>query len=212
MLPLNLNSKKKINLLVLGAHCDDIEIGCGGTIIRLLEDYKINAVDWYVFTSDPIRKKEAITSAHFFLGEIQGKNIEVKGFRDGFLPYDAAAVKEEFEQIKSKTNPDIIFTHYRHDRHQDHRLISDLTWNTWRNHLILEYEIPKYDGDMGHPNFFVEIDNYLKIKIRYIQEAFQSQNKKHWFDDETFTALPRIRGIECAQQYAEAFYVRKIVF
>lgn len=209
MLPITFHSKK-LSLLFLGAHCDDIEIGCGGTILRLLENHNIESVSWHVFTSDQERRNEAVTSANFFLGELESKHVEIKQFRDGFLPYQAAEIKDEFERIRKGVNPDIIFTHYRNDCHQDHRLISDLTWNTWRDHLILEYEIPKYDGDFGSPNFFVGIEGYLQTKIKYIREAFLSQYNKHWFDEDTFSAVPRLRGIESSRKYSEAFYLRKM--
>ncbi|NJK86880.1 MAG: PIG-L family deacetylase, partial [Bacteroidales bacterium] len=141
------------------------------------------------------------------------KDIVVKDYRDGFLPFLATEVKEYFEKIKSEFVPDIIFTHYRHDRHQDHRLVSDLTWNTWRNHLILEYEIPKFDGDLGIPDFYVPIEEeILKKRNDILISSFASQASKHWFDEETFSALPRLRGMESATKFAEAFYSRKTIW
>ena len=203
---------KELTLLCLGAHCDDIEIGCGGTLLKIFEQYKIKHVEWVVFASNEVRKKEATRSAEMFLENIPSKNIVIKEYRDGFLPYLATEVKDFFESIKRNVNPDVVFTHYRNDRHQDHRLVSDLAWNTWRNHLILEYEIPKYDGDLGIPNFFVPLDDkYLKRRNEILMTAFESQREKHWFDDETFSALPRLRGMECAAKFAEAFYGRKII-
>jgi LmbE family N-acetylglucosaminyl deacetylase len=201
-------------ILCLGAHCDDIEIGCGGALLSLIQQYKQIECYWVVFSSNQQRAQEAYTSASCFLGDIEQKQIEVKQFRDGFLPYQGAAVKEQFEQIKQAFVPDIIFTHYRHDLHQDHRLIAELTWNTFRNHLILEYEIPKYDGDLGSPNVFFQLDQALcERKINYILESFPSQHNKHWFSKETFLALLRLRGMESAASgnYAEGFYCRKIV-
>ncbi|KAF3888911.1 PIG-L deacetylase family protein [Scytonema tolypothrichoides VB-61278_2] len=202
-------------ILCLGAHCDDIEIGCGGTILKLIEKYQNIILYWVVFSSNEQREKEARDSANTFLKEVQTKKVLVKNFRDGFLPFHGLDVKECFEQLKKEFSPDIIFTHYRDDRHQDHRLISELTWNTFRNHLILEYEIPKYDGDLGIPNFFVHLDEALCCrKIQYIQDAFISQKNKQWFTEETFRSILRIRGIESnsPSQYAEGFYCRKIFF
>ena len=138
-------------VLCLGAHSDDIEIGCGGTILALLERYENVIVNWIVFSSNEERAREARESADAFLGRARGKKIEVKQYRDGFFPFLGGQIKDDFEALKREFSPDLVFTHYRDDRHQDHRLISDLTWNTFRNHLILEYEIPKYDGDLGRP-------------------------------------------------------------
>jgi LmbE family N-acetylglucosaminyl deacetylase len=201
-------------ILCLGSHCDDIEIGCGGTILRLLEEHQNVAVHWVVFTSTPARAQEARRSAEAFLEHAGTKDILIKEFQDGFMPYNGREVKTFFEELKARISPDLIFTHYRHDLHQDHRLINELTWNTWRDHLILEYEVPKYDGDFGKPNFFVELDESLcRRKTRFIVEHFSSQQQKHWFAEETLLAVLRLRGMECrsATRYAEAFYSRKVV-
>lgn len=212
MLGYKFKNEKPLNILCLGAHCDDIEIGAGCTLLKIFEEYEINLVKWIVFASNETRKIEAVNSARLFLENIENKDINVYSYKDGFLPFIAAEIKELFESIKNDIAPDIIFTHYRNDRHQDHRLVSDLTWNTWRNHLILEYEIPKYDGDLGAPSFFVPLEEeILNRRNEILMTAFQSQVTKHWFDDETFKALPRLRGIESASKYAEAFYARKIL-
>lgn len=212
MLGFKFENDKPLNILCLGAHCDDIEIGAGGALLKIFDNYSVNTVKWVVFASNKIRKKEAIKSAQLFLKKIDNANIVVKDYRDGFLPFLAAEIKDFFEEIKQEFIPDIVFTHYRNDRHQDHRLVSDLTWNTWRNHTILEYEIPKYDGDLGIPNFYVPLEEkYIEKRNRILMEAFDSQVSKHWFDDDTFRALPRLRGMESACQYAEAFYARKVV-
>jgi LmbE family N-acetylglucosaminyl deacetylase len=221
--PLTLNRMQKLtfrqsdeqglHLLCLGAHCDDIEIGCGATLLRLFGEQKIASVQWVVFTSTPERQREALNSAGMFLEGVTGSDVEVHNLRDGFLPVVWAEVKEMFEQIKQKANPDIIFTHYRNDLHQDHRLISELTWNTFRSHLILEYEIPKYDGDLYQPNFFVPIDRKTADRKKDILlTSFKSQLGKHWFDDVLLTSLMRIRGVESASEtgLAEAFHARKI--
>ncbi len=201
---------KDLKILCLGAHSDDIEIGCGGTLIKILSNYNVTQIKWVVFATNEERKKEALNSANIYLKDIKNKNISIFNFRDGFLPYHAIEIKEEFEKLKKEIDPDIIFTHYHKDKHQDHRLINELTWNTYRNHLILEYEIPKWDGDIGNPNFFVDLnENTISRKNQLLQDCFISQTSKHWFDNETFKALPRIRGMESASKYSEAFYSRK---
>ncbi len=202
-----------LNILCLGAHSDDIEIGAGGTLLSLFKKQKVNKVRWVVFASNEVRKQEAEASAAKFL---EGVNAEVSvfSFRDAFLNFSALEIKERFEEIKKGFEPDVVFTHYRHDRHQDHRLLSDLAWNTFRNHLILEYEIPKYDGDLGNPNCFFHIDQEaVDKKVEILLECFPTQVGKHWFDRETFLALMRIRGMESASpsRYAEAFHARKFI-
>jgi LmbE family N-acetylglucosaminyl deacetylase len=200
-------------ILCLGAHCDDVEIGCGGAILRLLEEIEDARVWWIIFTSDPRRAEEARRSADLFLEKASSKKVEVHGLETSFLPFAAEQVKRKFEHLKSECSPDLIFTHYRHDLHQDHRVICDLTWNTFRNHLILEYEILKYDGDIGTPNFFIHLgEEVSKKKVDHILECFPSQRDKHWFTSDAFYALMRLRGIEsCApERYAEAFYCRKV--
>jgi len=216
MLKLNFDLPRNTSLrvLCLGAHCDDIEIGCGGTLLKLIERYPDIQCHWVVFTSNQQRAEEATISANRFLRDAMHKCIIVQSFKDGYLPFTGAEVKEYFEQVKQSFMPDLIFTHYQGDRHQDHRLISELTWNTFRNHTILEYEIPKYDGDLGTPNVFFQLDEALcQRKIEHILTSFPSQSKKHWFTADTFFALLRLRGIESSapDRYAEAFYARKIV-
>jgi LmbE family N-acetylglucosaminyl deacetylase len=198
----------------LGAHCDDIEIGCGGSILRLLNEIPGLEITWIVFSSTAKRRQEGLRSAALFLKEAKRRKILIKKFRDSFLPYQGGRVKEFFEALKKEPAPDLIFTHFRHDLHQDHRLIAELTWSTFRNHLILEYEIPKYDGDLGSPNFFVELDESLcQTKTQNILRAFPSQTGKQWFTEDSFRAILRIRGVEsnAKERYAEAFYLRKAV-
>jgi LmbE family N-acetylglucosaminyl deacetylase len=202
-----------LKVLCLGSHSDDIEIGCGGTILRLLSANSNLTVVWVVFSSSEEREREAHNGAELFLKHAKQKEIVVNNFRDGFFPFEGARIKDFFEGLKS-ISPDLIFTHSRNDAHQDHRLIAELTWNTFRDHLILEYEIPKYDGDLGQPNFFVPLDQGIyQKKIRYIMDAFETQHAKRWFEQETFLALMRLRGMECVASsgYAEAFYCRKLV-
>ena len=209
---IKIDSKTPLKILCLGAHCDDIEIGAGGTLLKLFNEYEIEQVIWIIFASNEVRKAEAIKSAEMFLSGVSNKKIIVNTFRDGYFPFQGTEIKEYFEEIKNEISPDIIFTHYRNDRHQDHRLISDLTWNTWRNHFILEYEIPKYDGDLGIPNFYVELNkDYISKRNKIVIESFVTQQSKHWFDEATFNALSRIRGLESATLFAEAFYVRKLI-
>ncbi|MBN1122815.1 MAG: PIG-L family deacetylase [Anaerolineae bacterium] len=213
MLKTNFESIHRV--LCLGAHSDDIEIGCGGTILKLIEDHPDIEFYWVVFSGSAHRTKEAERSASLFLENVSKKQIVVKDFRDGFFPYVGYEIKEYFEELKRAFVPDLVFTHYRHDLHQDHRLICELTWNTWRDHLILEYEIPKYDGDLGQPNFFVHLSEATcRRKIAAIHEAFESQRDNQWFTEETFLAILRLRGIEsnAPEKYAEGFHCRKIAW
>ncbi len=202
------------HVLCLGAHCDDLEIGCGGTVLALAGSPTPPAFTWVVWSSDATRETEARRSAEAFLQGAANARIVIKKFRDGFLPYEGGRVKDEFEELKAMVTPDLVLTHYRDDLHQDHRLISELTWNTFRNHLILEYEIPKYDGDLGSPSVFVPLDEaQCRRKIETILASFPSQAGKRWFSDDLFRSLLRLRGMECnaADNYAEAFYCRKLV-
>jgi len=207
-----LGAKSKLSILCLGAHSDDIEIGCGGTILRLLHACVKCEVTWVVFSAKAQRRREAVSSAKRFLKGARTSTIITKSFKESFFPYRGEAIKSCFEELKLQHEPDLILTHYRHDLHQDHRVISDFTWNTWRNHLILEYEIPKYDGDLGLPNVFVPLgEAIVKSKARILMESFRTQRTKQWFSEDTFLSLARIRGIECnsPDRYAEAFYCRK---
>lgn len=200
-------------VLCLGAHSDDIEIGCGGTILAMAASRPEIEFQWVILSADKIRAAEARKSFNRFLKKVPRRKIEIKHFRESFFPAAIAPMKQYFERLK-RFDPDLVFTHYRHDLHQDHRLISELTWNTFRNHLILEYEIPKYDGDFGRPNTFFELDQATtRRKIEYILTGFESQKSRHWFDQETFLSTLRLRGVECAAatKYAEAFYCRKVV-
>ena len=202
-------------VLVLGAHADDIEIGCGGTMLRLVSKPRDLDVLWVVFSASEERAAEARMSASAFLAGAARTRVIVRNHRDGFLPYSGAAIKDEFEALKEQFTPDLVFTHFRNDLHQDHRLISELTWNTFRDQLILEYEIPKYDGDMGAPNFFVHLDATLcKRKVDNILRYFASQRGKTWFSEDTFYAMLRLRGLEsnAPEKHAEAFYCRKMVY
>jgi LmbE family N-acetylglucosaminyl deacetylase len=209
---INAPSHTPLRILCLGAHANDIEIGCGGLILSLLRRSAAVEVDWVIFSGSSERCREAQHSASLFLEGATKKRILMKGFRDGFFPYEGADIKSVFEELKQTLSPDIVLTHYRDDRHQDHRVLSDLAWNTFRDHLVLEYEVPKYDGDLGTPNCFVPLDrSTCARKVEYLTAAFGSQRDKHWFTEETFLGLMRLRGMECRARdgYAEAFYARK---
>ena len=200
-------------ILCVGAHSDDIEIGCGGTLLKLASERPHLDVTWVVLSAEGSRAREARRAASRFLAGVKRKNVVVKRFRTSYFPYDGERIKNYFEGLKA-CEPDLIFTHYRDDRHQDHRVVSDLAWNTFRDHLILEYEIPKYDGDLGVPNCFVPIDEDLaRTKVKLVCDTFRTQSDKHWFTEDTFLSLMRLRGIECASRtkYAEAFYCRKFL-
>jgi len=213
-LPLTHDTDKPLNVLCLGAHCDDIEIGCGGTLLTLLGQHPNVNVYWKVFTSTPSRKEEAIAGAERFCAAANSLEINVLDFRDGYLPYEGSAVKDAVQETKGEFEPDLVFTHYRHDLHQDHRKLSELTWNAFRDHLILEYEIPKWDGDLGSPNSFVAIEPTIaSMKISALQAIYNTQQSKSWFTDDLFFSLMRLRGMEANSptQLAEAFYLRKLL-
>jgi LmbE family N-acetylglucosaminyl deacetylase len=203
------------HLLCLGAHADDIEIGCGGTILKLLDGQPDLKVTWVVFSGEGGREGEALASAEAMLQSAGKREVIVKQFRDGFFPAHFERIKECFEELKAVVSPDLVFTHYRGDLHQDHRLVAELTWNTFRDHLILEYEIPKFDGDLGSPNAFVPLDRSVcQRKIQTILGSFPSQATRSWFSEDTFYALLRLRGLEAnaPSRHAEAFYCRKLLF
>jgi LmbE family N-acetylglucosaminyl deacetylase len=207
-------SRGAFKILCLGAHSDDIEIGCGGTILELLRTRRNLEFHWVVFSSGAERDREARRSAALFLKGAAKQNVEVLDFRNSFFPQEGIKLKEFFEDLKTRLSPDLILTHTRKDLHQDHRVVNQLTWNTWRNHLILEYEIPKYDGDLGSPNFFVPFDSKIcQRKIKHLMACFATQRNKHWFTEDTFQGLMRIRGIEANSpgRFAEGFYSRKLV-
>ena len=208
-------NKDKPKILCLGAHSDDIEIGCGGTILEFTKTRPKADLRWIVFSGEENRKTEAQQSASAFLNEIESKQVDIYNFRESYFPYIGAEIKACFEKIKKEFNPDLIFSHYSNDAHQDHKLISKLTWNTFRNHLIMEYEIPKYDGDLGTPNLYVHLDeSVVQRKTDYLCNFFETQRRKLWFSENSFRSIMRIRGIESNSptSYAEAFYSRKMVF
>lgn len=210
-----LDSTKIRRVLCLGAHSDDIEIGAGGTLLRLIGQVPGIEIHWVVFGGDvPERQEEARRSAEQLLAAVERKTIVTHGFRDAFFPSQVGPIKERFEQVKQAFAPDLVFTHFRDDLHQDHRLINQLTWNTFRSHLVLEYEIVKYDGDLGQPNVFVPLSaDIVQMKIDHLLAHFATQRDKQWYDEEAFRGYLRIKGIECNSptRYAEAFHGRKLV-
>jgi LmbE family N-acetylglucosaminyl deacetylase len=202
------------SVLCLGAHCDDIEIGAGATLLQLVAQHPALTVHWVTFSSTEARAAEARASAAEFLAGAAVADVQIHAFTDSFFPSEARAIKESFEALKRRVAPDLVLTHHRDDRHQDHRVVSDLTWNTFRDHLVLEYEVPKFDGDLGHPNVFVPVDAASRaFKVDALLRHYGSQRARDWFTADTFNALMRLRGVECRSRtgYAEAFHVRKLV-
>lgn len=211
---LSLAGHDPVRLLVVGAHPDDIEIGCGGTLLRLVGDGQLAEVRWVVMSGDDLRTLEARAGASAILADVRSV-VDVHHFRDGFFPYEGERIKEAFEAIKASFEPDLILTHRRDDLHQDHALVSQLTTQTFRDHLILEYEVPKWDADLTSPNVYVELPAATaERKASLIGDVFTSQVGRHWFSPETFLGLARLRGIECRapEGYAEGFHARKLVW
>jgi len=213
MLSLSRGDQPLHRVLAIGCHADDLEIGCGGTLLALTDETPDVEVTWVVLGAEGERAVEARASAEAFLARVRSVDVIVHGFRDAFMPYRGEAVKEAFEELKL-VEPDVVLTHTRDDLHQDHRLACELTWNTFRDHLILEYEVPKWDGDLGRPNLYVPLGGEIvERKLEMLGRHFPTQAGKHWYDAETFRGLMRLRGLECASpsRYAEAFYARKVV-
>ncbi|HKY36660.1 MAG TPA: PIG-L deacetylase family protein [Polyangiaceae bacterium] len=203
-----------LRLLCLGAHSDDIEIGCGGSILRLLRERPGSTVHWVVFAAPGSRSDEARSSAEAFLARAGQKHIEVHAFRESYFPFVGAEIKDAFEALKARFSPDVVLSHRADDLHQDHRTIAELTWNTFRNSLVLQYEIPKYEGDLGTPNVFLPLERAdADRKVELLMDHFPSQAQRRWFHPDTFHGLMSLRGIECnaPERRAEAFYARKLV-
>jgi LmbE family N-acetylglucosaminyl deacetylase len=216
MLPVSLGPKAAapLSILCLGAHSDDIEIGCGGTLLRLLAERPGSSVHWVVLSAAPEREREARASAADFLASSGEKTVIVKDFRESYFPYLGASIKDFFEELKGITRPDLILCHHRHDMHQDHRMVAELTWNTFRNHLVVEYEIAKYEGDLGSPNLYVPLSKAVAArKVELLLKHFASQTSRPWFRPETFDGLMCLRGIECnaPEGRAEAFHALKMI-
>jgi LmbE family N-acetylglucosaminyl deacetylase len=205
---------RRLEVLCVGAHCDDIEIGCGGSLLSLQQRYPSCRLHWLVLTSGSKRRKEALAAVEAFVAKPARGLTRILDLPDGLLPAHFAKVKASFEELKSEMDPDLVFTHHADDRHQDHGLVSQVTWQTFRDHLIWEYEIPKYDGDLATPNFYVPLALPLaRRKVALIMDAFESQRGKPWFRSENLEAMMRIRGLECRAMsgFAEAFHCRKAV-
>lgn len=216
MIDLNLNVSRRgrPRFLFIGAHSDDIEIGCGGTVVELLKRYPNAEITWVVLSGNTERAREARKSAGMMLRGVERKDILIEKFRDCFFPSEYPALKAFFEDVCKSFSPTVIFAHHRDDLHQDHRIVGELAWNTFRDHMILEYEIPKFDGGLGSPSFFVPLSaETVRRKLAVLTKAFGSQRSRQWFSDETFSGLMRLRGIECnaSSGYAEAFYARKVI-
>lgn len=200
------------HLLCIGAHSDDIEIGCGGLVLKMLRESPGTRVTWLVLSGNEVRQNEARTSAKQFLAGADQTEIIFKNFRDAYFPYQGSEVKDYFQSLAADCDPDLILTHRLEDRHQDHRLVAELTWNAFRNHLIYEYEIPKYEGDLGQPNLFAPLEQPIfEKKVNIVVNSFASQRNKQWFSSDTFYALGRIRGLESQSEFAEGFVCRKMI-
>lgn len=203
-----------LSILCLGAHSDDVEIGCGGTLLRLLAEHPGSSVHWVIFSATADRADEARASTAALLADAADYELEILEFAENHFPTQHRMIKDAVAATAAQVDPDVVFSHRREDLHQDHRTIAELTWNSFRNHLILEYEIPKYEGDLGHPNVFVPLTAELaQRKVDLLSEHFGSQGDKPWFRSEVFTGLMAIRGVECVapEGYAEAFHARKLV-
>jgi LmbE family N-acetylglucosaminyl deacetylase len=215
MLPLALGptGDRPLEILCLGAHSDDIEIGCGATVLRLLAEHPGASVRWVVLSGSAEREREARASAAELLAGAGRADVTTRTFRESYFPSVAAEIKDYFEELRREVRPDVVLTHHRRDEHQDHRTVAELTWNTFRDHLVAEYEIPKYEGDLGHPNLYVPVSaETAERKVELLLRHFGSQHGRSWFRAETFRGLMAVRGVECnaAAGFAEAFHVRKL--
>jgi len=205
---------RPLRLLCIGAHSDDLEIGCAGTVLTWLASMPAIEVTWVVLSAEGVRASEARRSARALLTRAAARKVVIATFRDGYLPAQYTEVKSFFEDLKGEVNPDVVLTHWLNDRHQDHRLTAELTWNTWRNHLVLEYEIPKYEGDLAPPNSYVPVPTSIaRRKVSHLCRYFSSQHRKDWFVTDNFLGLMRLRGMESRSPsgFAEAFHARKVV-
>jgi len=203
-----------LHILCLGAHADDVEIGCGGAVSRLLAEHGGSSLRWVVLSAPGEREREARASAERLTAGARASVIDTLQFRDGHFPVALSAIKDALDGIKRVFTPDLVFTHCREDLHQDHRVVSDVAWQTFRGTLILEYEIPKWDGDLGRPNVYLPLSREAaRHKAEHLLAAFPTQRSKPWFTEDTFLGLMRLRGVECGAEegYAEAFYGRKVV-
>ena len=201
-------------VLCLGAHSDDIEIGCGATLLRLLNECPETHFTWMIFSASPERELEARASAASLLAGAKSVDVRVGRFRENHFPWQGSQIKDCLAGLAREIDPELVLTHWRGDSHQDHRTVAELTWNHFRDHFMLEYEIPKWDGDLGRPNAYVAVPAALvDRKVELLMQHFASQQARPWFREDTFRALLRIRGMECnaADGFAEAFYAHKIL-
>jgi len=206
--------EEPLEILCIGAHSDDIEIGCGGSLLRLLAETPGTRVRWVVLSASEDREKEARASAEDFVRDAADATVQIHHFRESYFPYLGADIKDFFETLKSSVRPDVVFAPHRHDEHQDHRTVAELTWNTFRDHLVFEYEIPKYEGDLGSPNLYVPLPAATALrKVELLMHHFASQRHRSWFRPQTFNGIMAMRGVECnaPDGTAEAFHVRKVV-
>jgi LmbE family N-acetylglucosaminyl deacetylase len=206
---------RRLNVLCLGAHCDDIEIGCGGTLLALQQRTRAVTIHWAVLSGTPRRRLESESAMRQLIAASRRGELRMGDFADGRLPAAYGEVKDYIEALKRELpRPDVIFCHERDDRHQDHRLVNEMVWNTWRDQLVLEYEIPKWDGGLGQPNVYVPVSGrQARRKLRVLQVAYRTQAERDWFTDGTFQAMLRLRGVECrsGSGLAEAFHGRKLL-
>jgi len=212
--PLDQQPLPPLRLLCIGAHSDDIEIGCGGTLLRMLAERPGSTVDWVVLSADETREREARASAADFLQDTERGQVWVQKFRESFFPAQWTEIKEFLEQVRRASEPELVLCHHPRDRHQDHRVVGELVWNTFRNHLIWEYEIPKYEGDLGLPNLFVPLTRaQADRKVQLLLKHFATQAARGWFRADTFHGLMSVRGVECAapDARAEAFHAPKLI-
>jgi LmbE family N-acetylglucosaminyl deacetylase len=201
-------------VLCVGAHCDDIEIGCGGALIELRARYPRAKFHWAVFSSDAVRKPETLAAAAEMLGQGPHLTLDVLDFRGSYFPAEWSAIKDALEGVKTRIKPSLVFTHFLQDRHQDHRVLAELSWNTFRDHAILEYEIAKFEGDLAQPNVYIPLSTgVMERKVEALMRCFPSQHSRTWFDPDLFRGHMRLRGIECnaPSRFAEAFHARKLV-
>ena len=205
------DSDRPLRVLAVGAHADDIEIGCGGTLLRMADEDEPYELGWVVLSARNERRAEAERARDLFAPKGCVYSA-LHDYRDSFFPTVFAELKELFYEIRTRFDADVVLTHSLHDRHQDHRLVAELAWNTWRDHPIFEFEIPKWEGDLQTPNIYVRLDeDRLERKVSYIREAFVSQRDKPWFNEAAFRAMAHLRGVECNAGAAEGFHARKLV-
>jgi LmbE family N-acetylglucosaminyl deacetylase len=211
-LPLGADASSPLDVLCIGAHADDIEIGCGATILQLVKARPVTC-HWVVLSGDGERVQEAHVSADAFLEHCRGTDVRVEHFRESYFPYIGNEVKDYIQALAAEISPDLVFTHHVDDLHQDHRLVGELCRNAFRDHLILEYEVPKFDGRHGTPNVFVPVEPWAQArKLELVMAGFPSQSSRYWYTEDTFTALMRLRGVEARSPtgYAEAFFGEKV--